>query len=209
MKKLIALLPVVFGLLASHSQAGQPVVSPGKESKEYKQVPEETCFNDRELQFDIFGQYSVGEGPNHAGVMRDHGWGGGIGINYFFMRYVGIGGDAAWLDVKEAPGFHHNDLHDDHNSDLHSTTLHNFTGSVILRYPIDHLCLAPYIYGGGGCEVDGLQWASGHCGVGVEYRIKPHRCGVFLDSRWTFLGDRDGHHDLNFFSARAGFRWVF
>jgi hypothetical protein len=204
MKKLIVVLPIVFGLFNFSSLAGEAVVSTGKESKDYKQVPVETCFNDHEFQIDLFGQYSVGEGPHQAGVMRDHGWGGGVGLNYFFQRYIGLGVDGSWLDVKEAHDFARHDA-----ADNRGTALNSVTGSVILRYPIDHLCLAPYIYGGGGFEDDGKQWASGHCGVGVEYRIKPHKLGVFLDGRWTFLGDRDDHHDLNYFSARAGIRVIF
>ena len=74
---------------------------------------------------------------------------------------------------------------------------------------LDRLCLAPYIYGGGGCHVDGRQWASAHGGVGLEYRIKPNQFGVFIDGRWTYLGDRDERSDLNFFGARAGFRVIF
>jgi hypothetical protein len=203
MKKLTALLPIVLGLLAATSYAGQPMISSGKETKEYKQVPEETCFNDREFQIDLFGQYTVGEGPTHAGPMRDHGWGGGIGLNYFFLRNVGIGVDAAWLDMKENAAFAR------HGSNDGNTALHAFSGSLILRLPIDHLCLAPYVYAGGGFQVDGAQWASAHAGAGLEYRIKPHKLGFFVDGRWTYFGDREGYGDLNNFTARAGFRIVF
>lgn len=203
MKKLTTLLPIALGLLAATSYAGQPMVSTGKETKEYKQVPEETCFNDREFQIDFFGQYTVGEGPTHAGPMRDHGWGGGVGLNYFFLRNVGIGVDAAWLDMKENAAFAQHDVTET------STALHAFSGSLIFRLPIDHLCLAPYVYAGGGFQVDGRQWASAHAGLGVEYRIKPHKVGLFLDSRWTYYGDRDDLGDLNNFTARAGVRIVF
>ena len=202
MKKLTTLLPMVIGLLAATSYAGQPMVSSGKESKEYKSVPEETCFNDHEFQLDLFGQYTVGEGPTHAGPMRDHGWGGGIGLNYFFLRNVGIGVDAAWLDMKENEHFAGHD-------GSHNTALHAFSGSVIFRLPIDRLCLAPYVYAGGGFQVDGEQWAEAHGGVGLEYRFIPHKAAFFVDGRWTYFGDRDGLGDLNNFSARAGFRFIF
>ena len=90
-----------------------------------------------------------------------------------------------------------------------STTIHNFSGSLIFRAPMDAACLAPYLYVGGGCSVDGHQWASAHAGAGVEYRIVPQKVGVFLDGRWTYLGDRFGHEDLNYFSTRLGMRFVF
>jgi len=203
MKKLTTLLPIALGLLAATSYAGQPMVSTGKETKEYKQVPEETCFNDREFQIDLFGQYTVGEGPSHAGPMRDHGWGGGVGLNYFFLRNVGIGVDAAWLAMKENAAFAQHDRTET------TTALHAFSGSLIFRLPIDHLCLAPYVYAGGGFQVDGRQWASAHAGLGVEYRVKPHKLGLFVDGRWTYYGDRDDLGDLNNFTARAGVRIVF
>jgi hypothetical protein len=175
--------------------AGTPVVS-----KEYKAPEPIVCFTEHEWQVDLFGQYSVGEGPHQAGIFRDHGWGGGIGINYFFTRNFGLGVDAAWLAAKEAPYL---------ATETEKTAIHNFSGSLIYRMPIDHLCLAPYIYAGGGYHVDGEDWASAHGGVGVEFRIEPQKYGVFLDGRWTYLGDRFGHGDLNFFSTRLGFRFIF
>lgn len=192
---IVSLLSLTLGL-----QAGQPMVS---SSKEYKEAAvEEPCFREHEWQFDVFGQYSVGE-AGRAGIFRDHGWGGGVGINYFFTRNLGLGVDAAWLSAREDSGFERADTGNDH------TAIHNFSGSLILRLPIDHTCLAPYIYAGGGFHVDGEQWASAHGGVGLEYRIKPNRLGIFADGRWTYLGDRDQRDDLNFFSARAGIRIVF
>ena len=175
----------------------------GKETKQ-QVIPETSCFSEHEWQVDLFGQYSVGEGPNQVGLFRDHGWGGGIGLNYFFSRNIGLGVDAAWLDAKEAP--FGGSVSDDGDN---STTIHNFSGSLIFRAPMDAACLAPYLYVGGGCSVDGHQWASAHAGAGVEYRIVPQKVGVFLDGRWTYLGDRFGHGDLNYFSTRLGMRFVF
>jgi hypothetical protein len=166
--------------------------------KSYKQPEPTLCFNEHELQLDIFGQYTVGEGPNHAGPIGDHGWGGGLGVNYFFTRNIGIGVDAAWLYAAENGA-----LGDDH------TTIHNFSGSVIFRFPNDEKCLAPYVYVGGGAAVDGEQWASAHGGVGVEFRVEPQKMGIFVDGRWTYYGDRFGYGDLNNFSGRVGVRFIF
>jgi hypothetical protein len=185
--------------IAGTAFAGTMIES--KASKDYKPIEPTLCFADHEWQVDLFGQYSVGEGPTQAGIFRDHGWGGGIGVNYFFTRNWGLGADAAWLYAKE-PDYVTNDAGNSH------TTLHNFSGSVIFRIPMDELCLAPYIYAGAGATVDGEQWASGHGGVGVEYRFSPGK-GVFVDGRWTYLGDRFGHEDLNYFSTRVGFRFTF
>jgi hypothetical protein len=197
MKKLTTSLLAVVGLMGT-AFAGHEVVSTGKD---YKPIAPTPCFNDRELQVDVFGAYAVGEGPHQVGLFRDHGWGGGIGVNYFFTRNVGIGVDATWLYAKEASDT--DGVEGDH------TTIHNFTGSLIFRLPMDESCLAPYFFVGGGFHVDGEQWASAHAGVGIEYRIVPQKVGLFADGRWTYLGDRFGNDDLNFFSTRLGVRFVF
>lgn len=202
MKILSSSLLILVGLTAA-LYAGDTSISSGKESKPIVQPAiEETCFKAGEWQFDTFGQYSVGK-AGRSGLFDEHGWGGGVGFNYFFHRNIGLGIDAAWLGIQEDRHFERN------NADSSRTTLHNFSGSVIVRLPIDHLCLAPYIYAGGGFHVDGEQWASAHAGVGLEYRIKPNRLGLFIDGRWTYLGDRDQREDLNFFTARAGIRIIF
>jgi hypothetical protein len=196
MKQLAITLTACCGLLTS-AFAGSLTLS----NNEYKAPAPELCFGDHEWQFDLFGQYSVGEGPDHAATFRDHGWGGGLGLNYFFTRNLGIGVDAAWLYATEPQYQGH--------GKSHQTTIHNFSGSLIYRMPIDSLCLAPYAYVGGGYAVDGEDWATAHAGVGVEYRITPQKFGVFLDGRWTYYGDRFQRGDLNNFSTRLGFRFIF
>lgn len=195
---------IAFSLLAAvavtgTSFAGTQVYA---SSKEYKQpLPPETCFLDQELQIDIYGAYVVGEGPSHAGTVRNHGWGGGVGVNYFFTRNIGIGVDGTWIAAKEnaaSPGV--NDSR---------TVFHNVTGSLIVRFPIDEICLAPYLFVGGGYHVDGEDWASAHAGVGLEYRVVPNKVGLFTDARFTYFGDRFGRGDQNNVMIKAGVRWVF
>jgi hypothetical protein len=98
MKKITLSLLLSLGMIGS-TFAGQPMV---RSSKEYKQpAPEETCFNDREFQIDLFGAYLDGNGHTHAGPIRESGYGGGIGINYFFSRHIGIGVDGTWIYDQE------------------------------------------------------------------------------------------------------------
>jgi opacity protein-like surface antigen len=195
---------LVFGLvatvaIAATSLAGTATYRSGKTYKEYKGTEQPTCFSDTEIQADVFGAYAVGEG-GQIGLFKDHGWGGGIGVNYFFARYFGLGVDGYWLDAKE----------DGNRGGKGSArAVHNVTGSVIFRYPIDTLCLAPYIFAGGGGHFDGEDWASAHVGGGLEYRIVPNKIGIFADGRWTYLGDRFGRNDLSFTLVRTGVRWVF
>jgi hypothetical protein len=196
MKKLAFSLLAV-ATLGGTSFAGHEMVS----SKEYKQpIPEPTCFLDRELQIDVFGAYADGNAQTHAGPVRDHGWGGGIGVNYFFTRNIGLGVDAYWLGATpNAAASRESSL----------TTFHNVTGSLIFRLPNDATCLAPYGYLGGGVHVDGDTWASAHVGLGLEYRIVPNKVGLFVDARWTYFGDRYGSGDQNWFLGKAGVRFVF
>ena len=221
MKTTIPLLAVI--ALTGSALAGERVVA----TKTH--VPMETeCFRAKELQLDIFGQYSVGEGPDHAGTFRDHGWGGGVGVNYFMTRNFGLGVDAAWLSAKEANYTTRTPAGvagltgaqgavgtaptavaaaaARRNSD--PTTVHNFSASLIYRFPIDSICTAPYVFAGGGFAVDGQQWATAHAGAGVEKRLSS-KVGLFTDARWTFLGDRYGRGDLGNLGVRAGVRIVF
>ena len=179
---------------AGSAFAGTKVVTTDKEYR----PSEPECFRAHELQLDMFGQYSDGNGLEHAGLFRDHGWGGGIGLNYFVTRNFGLGLDAAWLSARETPYI-----------GASRTEVQSYTASLIYRYPMDSLCLAPYVFAGGGVAVDGKQWATAHGGVGVEYRVLPGRLGIFADGRWTYLGDRFGRGDLNNASVRMGVRVVF
>jgi hypothetical protein len=199
MKKLAFSLLAVASITAT-SFAGHEMVATGKESKPV--IPEVGCFLDRELQIDVFGAYVDGNSSSHAGYIRDHGWGGGIGVNYFFTRNIGLGVDGIWIYGKENAA-------SSPNADSDSTVFHNVTGSLIFRFPMDEICLAPYVFVGGGYTVDGADWASAHAGVGLEYRVVPNKVGLFIDARWTYFGDRYGRGDLNNFLGKAGVRFVF
>ncbi len=197
MKKLtISLLAIT--ALAATSFAGTEVYSSGKDYK--KTVVEPTCFNDQELQLDVFGVYQDGNASSHAGPIRDHGWGGGIGVNYFFHRNIGIGAEGYWVAARENAAA---------EVDSDRKAFHNINGSLIFRLPIDSACIAPYAFIGGGVVLDGDSWAVGFTGLGLEYRVVPHKVGIFIDARWNYYGDRYGNGDQNNFTARTGVRWVF
>ncbi len=199
MKKLAFSLLALASFAAS-SSAGEVIYAPSKEIKAPVEYVEVGCFLDQELQLDIFGAWADGNGPTHAGPIREHGWGGGVGINYFFHRNIGIGVDGIWLAAKENAAADAGDGR---------TTFHNVTGSLIFRFPIDEACLAPYLFVGGGFHVDGEQWASAHAGLGLEYRVVPNKVGLFADGRYTYFGDRWDNGDQGFVLVKAGIRFVF
>lgn len=196
--------------------AGHEIVDTSKDSKATKEVIEEPLFKDHELQFGDFAIYSVGKGPTHAGVFREHAWGEGSEINYFFTRNIGIGAEYASIYGHESPDTNRGRI------DNHTVTRDHVGGNLFFRFPIESAHLAPYLYVGGGADFGDRKWAEVHAGAGFEYRFFQHflpvvasRVGIFVDGRWTYLGDRyfpddnSSRGDLNYFSTRAGFRFTY
>ena len=170
--------------LASTSFAGTAVVS-AKESKEV--VTPSSCFRDQELQIDLSYSYNNAI-DNGSGYFSDHS-GGGVGVSFFFARYFGIGVEGNWF--AGGP--------DD-------AVLHQVTGNLILRYPLEMrgFCVAPYVFVGGGEVFDGHSTSQFDTGVGAELRLTPH-IGVFTDWRFNFMNNDRG--DLG--TSRAGVRFSF
>jgi hypothetical protein len=176
MKK-IALPLIAVLALASSAFAGHEV----KETKDYK-APVEPCFKDQELQLDIFGNWTEATNNNR----NANGFGGGAGVNYFFMKYLGLGVDGAVRDGGRR-------------------AVADFSGRLIARFPIEmgSLCLAPYVFGGGGLEFDDVTVGTWHAGGGLEWRVT-HQVGVFGEGRYTW-----GGNDVDSAQARLGVRIVF
>ena len=165
--------------VASSALAGHEMVA----SKEYKAPVPEPCFRDTELQLDIFGSYTNATSSSQYG----DGFGGGLALNYFFMRYIGIGVDANLYDGQVNGAW-------------------SFSGRLIARYPIEAggLCIAPYIFGGGGYQVDGSGDGTYHAGGGLEWRAVPQKLGIFAEGRYTWSAN-----DNDSAQARLGVRLVF
>jgi len=140
-----------------------------------------------ELSFDAFGSYVAQErrfSKLFETNIRHGDWGGGVGLNYFFTREIGIGVDA---NVANNGG----------------NFIDHALGSVIARWPFEPSGWAPYIFFGGGRGFDpSWEWL-GHFGIGAEYRFNPIT-GIFMDSRYIW---HEKSYDRIYF--RAGFRLVF
>jgi hypothetical protein len=174
------LATLTFASLASVAFAGQPVVS--YDSKKTV-IPAEPCFAETELQLDIYGAYAGTYGDAH-----EDGWGGGVGINYYFTRNWGVGVDGTVTDGEGQELWH-------------------VLGHVLLRFPIETdggLCLAPYIKAGGGYQVNGSgDWAYG-AGAGIEFRLS-QRVGIFGEGGYYWSADDEN----DFAQAKAGVRFIF
>ncbi len=147
-----------------------------------------TPYHAQELSLDLFGSGSLGQPSlDHfsGSRVRHHGlWGGGGGLTYFFLRYVGVGGEF----LAEGREHHFVD---------------SASGNVFIRYPIDPIGLAPYVFGGGGYQFRDIEQAFAQAGGGLEFRFAKH-LGIFADARYVFARQTE-----NYALGRAGFRITF
>ncbi len=144
-------------------------------------------FTANELSLDMFGSYLAGEDKLSHLFQHNirHGvWGGGVGVNYFITRELGVGGD---INIPDDGG----------------KFVDSMAGNLIARFPIESAGLAPYIFGGG-TRVTQPEWQwAGQAGVGLEVRLNPVT-GIFVDGRYMWLDKTPDQLEL-----RAGMRFVF
>lgn len=178
--KTIASSILVGAIAASSALAGDHTVS-HKAHKDVAAPAPIPCFKDQEFQLDVFGSFTNGARDYNY----DDGFGGGIGANYFFMRYLGVGVDGNFYDGGVSGVW-------------------TSTASLIARYPIEgNVCFAPYAFGGGGVRTNGETIGTVHAGAGVEFRVTP-RLGIFSDGRYTW-----GKDESDSITTRLGIRFVF
>ena len=153
-------------------------------------VPPENRFPANELSLDLSGSYIAPErGLQHlfeTNIRHRGKWGGNVGLNYFFLPYIGIGGN---INMSENGG----------------NFVDQALGNLILRFPICPISVAPYIFGGGGRGFDPRwEWfADG--GVGLEWRPNA-TTGIFTDATYMWHLQDGGIDRL---LLRAGVRLAF
>ncbi len=141
----------------------------------------EPCFRDQEFQLDLFGSYT----DSARRSRYSDGFGGGLAVNYFFMRYIGIGIDGNVFDGQ-------------------ANGVWDTSGHLIVRYPIEgSFCWAPYAFAGGGAQFDGTSSGTLHAGGGLEWRAT-HQFGIFAEGRYTWSAQNDDAGQ-----ARVGVRFAF
>lgn len=177
-------------------------------TKEYQPVViPQSCFQDQEVQLDLFYSFNDGRPSTHQ-YYRD-GSGGGVAINYFFARYFGFSVEGNWWNGvnKFADHDHRNHRNHHRNEDRSKRSVaHQVSGHFVLRYPVEcgNLCFAPYIFGGGGGLFNGQNVGFGDVGAGIEFRVTEN-IGIFSDWRWNFTGKNKNDVD----TTRAGLRFIF
>lgn len=145
-------------------------------------------YTGNELNLEFFGSYTHPERRIEdlfkTNIRHDGTWGGGVGINYFFLCWLGIGGDITMNDNG-------------------GRFVDQALGNLILRIPIMNTGIAPYVFGGGGRLFDPSWEWEGHVGTGIEFRITPG-FGMFVDGRYQWPDNTTDR--LQF---RAGIRIAF
>jgi len=134
----------------------EQVTSTGWPTDSYEPFPA------NQLSLQAFGTYAT---RDREGFRADQG-GGGLGLTYFFLRYVGIGTDT-YIEEWKWP--------------------YRVNGSAILRLPLPEQFskLAVYGFGGGGREFKDIPQYTWHGGGGLEYKFSRH-LGIFADAREVF-----------------------
>jgi hypothetical protein len=202
-------------------------------SKEVAPVEAPCLFRDNELQLDLFGLGDFYKGANGnffnsltgaGGESRQFsgrpGWGGGLGLNYIFARYFGVGIEQSLFGRNSGS---YNATTGTGDAFDYGYTRWQTTGNLIFRYPICQWNLAPYLLLGGGAQygnvpniqgtVNGVNrryrmagQGFGHVGGGLEYRVT-ETIGLFSDARYLFSGvDGLANNQLQW---RYGLRFAF
>lgn len=146
-------------------------------------------YSANELSLDVGGSYFAGQrGVTHlfdTSIKGRRGtWGGDVGLNYFFLRELGVGVDANMAD---------------NGGNLVDAVAVNLIG----RFPLGNSRFAPYVFGGGGRTTERSWDWMGQAGLGLEFRFN-HTVGLFTDGRYQWARNTgDG------LLMRAGLRIAF
>lgn len=175
------------GTLGTMAQAQDATTTPPPTPPNYDAMTLGPLYRAQEVSVDMFGAGTIGEHTleHLSGNRLEHRGegGGGVGLDYFFCRYLGV--DAETFTMGDEP------------------FIYSASGNLILRFPIAETGLAPYIFGGGGYQFDYARQDFGQAGVGVEFRFT-HNIGLFADTRYVMADQTE-----NYAEGRAGLRITF
>jgi hypothetical protein len=146
-------------------------------------------YRSQEVSIDAFGVGTIGQQTiDHisGNRIRHNGRAGaGLGVGYFFCRYLGIGADT-YAENTTGP------------------FIDSASGNLIARLPIGNTGLAPYIFGGGGYQFEEVKQGFGQAGGGLEFRFC-RNVGLFADARYVITD----HKTENYGVGRTGVRITF
>lgn len=145
-------------------------------------------YHANELSFDVFGTGTVGKktlrSPSTRRIERDGVLGLGFGMEYFFHRNFGIEAEA-------------------YTESMHHNWVDNINANFVARLPLGKSGVAPYVFAGGGRQLDPVyQWQL-DAGGGLEWRFTSN-AGVFVDARYVWA-DETKNYGLGRLGLRFGF----
>lgn len=158
MKKIASL--ILSAALASTAFAG-PATS-GKGGKMVTPPAPSCTWFDPGLKLGVFGGGFI---PIDDDFNGGDALGGGVLAEYFFCKNFGI---------EVGYGAYATD-----------STEHLFDASLVARYPIESLCIAPYLLVGGGLTTNGSTDGNYHVGGGIEAHLT-NNMGIFADGKYHF-----------------------
>jgi hypothetical protein len=187
MKKIVLGMMLAAALTLT-SYAGEDVKGDAKDLKSpiTNQGVEEPWFHANEWQADVFATYSDVLRRTSGAKFYSDGFGGGIGGNYYFTKYIGFGVEGFGWDANHGG-------------------VGSIVGNFLFRYPLEEWHLAPYALIGGGYDFGNIGTWKGNFGAGIEYRFTRH-WGVFADGRYVLV---DNGSVNNYNLARLGVRYSF
>lgn len=140
------------------------------------------CFDRGATSIDLFGAYVM---PHRSGGLDDS-LGGGIALTKYKNSYLGFSVGAYWWDGGD---------------DLVTSA----TASVIFRYPLRTLCVAPYAVMGFGGDFGSEGQVTGHLGAGIEIRVPDVKnLSLFIEGTYTWANATE-----NYAMFRLGTRYEF
>ncbi len=129
------------------------------------------CFEPCKLEVSAFYSYSLSD---FEGIDEESG--AGVSFGYFYNKFLGT--RLTYVAMGSKP-------------------YHDVSASLVARYPIESICLAPYALAGGGVLSNGITEGTGHIGAGLEYKIEAANClGVFVEGRYTWNDETDGYSNV-------------
>jgi len=159
-------------------------------SKKVVVPAEEELFRAHEWQIDTAVQGAAGttRGSTSGSI------GGGLGINYFFTKYIGLGLD------NSVSGY---------GWPRSMKTVDHLMADLLFRYPVEAWRVAPYSMVGGGGSWSVASQGYFNIGLGFDYRLT-RNIALFSDCRWLY-GDNGtaGQGIVSKAYPRIGVRYIF
>ena len=181
MKKLlstIVLLAVSAGLATAGDYYSKAPVSKGPVVVPPPICP---CF-DPGVELSMFAAGILPDGNSHGDAL-----GGGVAAGLFMTENIGINLSYAAFATD--------------------STNHFVTGDLVFRMPIHELCIAPYVFGGGGLVTNGTTDGLWRLGGGIDIRMDSMGCvGLFVDGSYNWI---DSDYRSNATIVRVGVKIPF